>query len=227
MSLYVQPSWQVAPWGPVRQEEFMCTISQFFRLSSHDLWAVTLIILFHQPLMALTTSLLIRMHKVLLALCAYYIIFRTYNRHYSILLNEGLNRHTERTTCWKDSLTPQMPQKWQKKKSLNGSKQHLERKFWIKSTSPGNRSLVQILILAFTWPWASHFHSPDIRFIYKMRCWTVECLGSFPSLALFDSTKNIHCRIYFYYSFSPLVNLYSFYPHCVFRLGWMKQRTSR
>lgn len=58
-----------------------------------------------RPFMALTIPLLMRTHKILLALCAYCIIHRTYNRHSKILLNEGLNG----TVCRKDSLTRLMP----------------------------------------------------------------------------------------------------------------------
>lgn len=50
MSLYVLPSWQVAPCGPVRQEEFMSTVTQLSQPSKCDLWAAMLIVLFHQAI---------------------------------------------------------------------------------------------------------------------------------------------------------------------------------
>lgn len=102
-----------------------------------------------------------------------------------------------------------------------------ERKFWVKSTALGVRSLglyclwpshylEQVTIL----PWTLVSHEK-----FNMRVWTVLCLGSFPTLAFFESIKILHVEFISTTHFSPQWILSSFYLHCVFRLGWMKHQT--
>ena len=50
MSSYVLPRWQVAPRGPVRQEEFRSSVTQLFQPRKRDLGAAVLTILFHQAI---------------------------------------------------------------------------------------------------------------------------------------------------------------------------------
>ena len=54
-----------------------------------------------------------------------------------------------------------------------------------------------------------------------MRCQTVQCLGSFPALAIIWVHKNIYYGIYFYYSFPHLVSSLLISPTLFSgRVGW-------
>lgn len=82
MSLNVLPTCQVAPWGLSDKKgscpQSLSSLSQANVICELPCSSSSSI----RPFMALTISLLMRMHKILLALCAYYIIYGTCNRHY-------------------------------------------------------------------------------------------------------------------------------------------------